>query len=318
MDFDFRLLLVVVGLGLIGYVAWDGWRNRARNYYKFKLEQNVPPESSQRPDRQGFTQDGVGQPRLRGHSDRNVIARQSAGRNPAEIANDDHDSDEDDSVQVEAQEAASSARMPARNEHVEPTFGEPLNAADARSRYARGMTPDLFSNLESADTVPSNRVPTAHREDTRTERAPSRRTEPDVIALTVLALDGQTFRGAELVACLLEHDLRYGEMNIFHRHADASGQGPVLFSVANALKPGTFDPDQMDNFSSPGVSLFMQLPGPQDPRMAYHLLLSTAEYLAQTLGGEVRDAARKPLSKEVRMRHQEILAEHERQLFAGA
>ena len=296
MDFDFRLLLVVAGLGLIGYVAWDGWRNRARNNYKFKLERNLPPDTPERPDREGFNHDGVGRPRLRGMSD-------------GLQGQDDFDQDDVDEASFAAEPAA--VRTPARHEPVEPTFGETVTAPRAAS-YPRGSTPDLFGEPELSPTQMSDRA------SNRTERPPVRRADPDVIALMVLAAEGQLFRGSELVPCMLEHDLRFGEMDIFHRHADASGQGPILFSVANALKPGTFDPDNMDNFNSPGISLFMQLPGPQDPRSAYHLMLSTAEQIAHALGGEVRDAARKSLSTEVRLRHQEILAEHERQLFAGA
>ena len=303
MDFDFRLLLVVAGLGLIGYVAWDGWRNRARNNYKFKLEKNLPPDTPERPDRQGFSKDGVGRPRLRGHADNMA---------------DQHDAAQ--GYFAAADEQVSGVRA-VRHDLVEPTFGEAdtdYRESLQPSAPARGVTPDLFGDDEvspAREVNPARNAPSGRRES-RPERA-ARKAEPDVIALMVLAVEGQTFRGSELVACMLEHDLRFGEMDIFHRHADASGQGPVLFSVANALKPGTFDPNNMDNFSSPGISMFMQLPGPQDPRSAYNLMLATAEQIAQAMGGDVRDASRRPLSTEVRLRHQEILAEHERQLFAG-
>ena len=296
MDFDFRLLLVVAGLGLIGYVAWDGWRNRARNNYKFKLEKNLPPDTPERPDREGFSKDGVGKPRLRGHAD-SVLEQDT------------------DPHSFFPTESAQTSRSPSRHDPVEPTFGDAEDDASmpSRSPPPRGVTPDLFGDDEVS---PVRSTPSSRREP-RPERV-VRKAEPDVIALMVLASDGQFFRGSELVPCMLEHDLRFGEMDIFHRHADASGQGAVLFSVANALKPGTFDPNNMDNFSSPGISMFMQLPGPQDPRSAYNLMLATAEQIAQAMGGEVRDASRRPLSTEVRLRHQEILAEHERQLFAGA
>lgn len=294
MDFDFRLLLVVVGLGLIGYVAWDGWRNRGRNNYKFKLERNVPPDLPVRPDRDGFTQDGVGRPRVRGHRD----------QRPA-----------DDVVATPARDTGRGETF--RAEPVEPTFGDSVSVARSAEQevpapaVTRGVTPDLFGDADVSSSPRSTR-----RTESPVER-PVRKAEPDVIALMVLAAEGQMFRGADLVPCMLEHDLRFGDMDIFHRHADASGQGPVLFSVANALKPGTFDPDQMDSFVSPGISLFMQLPGPHEPRSAYNLMLSTAEQIAQAMGGEVRDASRKALSTEVRLRHQELLAEYERQLFAG-
>lgn len=299
MDFDFRLLLAAAGLGLVGYVAWDGWRNRARNNYKFKLEKNLPPDMPERPDREGFSKDGVGKPRLRGHAEAGFRQAVETDFETGFAADD---------------ELLSAPRNSQRAEPVEPTFDEAIPAnADHRPAAIRGVTPDLFGDDELG---PVRSSPAASRRDSRNER-PVRKSEPDVIALMVLAGDGQFFKGSDLVPCMLEHDLRFGEMDIFHRHADASGQGAVLFSVANALKPGTFDPENMDNFASPGISMFMQLPGPQDPRAAYNLMLATAEQIAHAMGGEVRDASRRPLSTEVRLRHQEILAEHERQLFAG-
>ncbi len=302
MEFDFRLLLVVAGVGLIGYVAWDSWRNRARNHYKFKLESSLPPEPPEHPDRTGFNQDGVGRPRVRGYGDPGYAERTEPG---------DSLRGADDDVAGPVRQVP--ARTPAAQAPVEPSFGEPsveMPSQRPAAAASRGVTPDLFGN---DDVGP---VRSSGRRETRNER-PARKPEPDVIALMVLAGEGQLFRGTDLVPCMLEHDLRFGEMDIFHRHADAGGQGPILFSVANALKPGTFDPDNLMDFSSAGISMFMQLPGPQDPRAAYNLMLATAEQIARDMGGEVRDAARRPLGTEVRLRHQELLAEYERQLFAG-
>jgi cell division protein ZipA len=309
MEFDFRLLLVVAGVGLIGYVAWDSWRNRARNHYKFKLETSLPPEAPERPDRSGFNQDGVGRPRVRGYGDTNDGEPSSA------LTRERAPSGDDELLSADAVATAkprSTPRASAVHEPVEPRFDESFDdvTQPPASTVNRGVTPDLFGN---DDVSP---VRTSSRREPRTER-PARKPEPDVIALMVLASEGQMFRGTDLVPCMLEHDLRFGEMDIFHRHADAGGQGPILFSVANALKPGTFDPNNLMDFASAGISMFMQLPGPQDPRAAYNLMLATAEQIAQDMGGEVRDAARRPLSTEVRLRHQELLAEYERQLFAG-
>jgi len=69
-----------------------------------------------------------------------------------------------------------------------------------------------------------------------------------------------------------------------------------VFSVASLLKPGHLDPALADDFSTPGLTLFMVLPGPQKPAEAIRDMLTTAERLARALNAEVYDAKRKPLS----------------------
>ena len=78
-------------------------------------------------------------------------------------------------------------------------------------------------------------------------------------------------------------------MNIFHRYEEAGGKGPEQFSVVNLAEPGTFDLDNLAEFSSPGVGFFMHLPGPSKPLEAFEAMAETAKVLAKNLGGELRD-----------------------------
>ena len=64
------------------------------------------------------------------------------------------------------------------------------------------------------------------------------------------------FAGAELVAALRDQGLRFGEMNIFHYLDEDSGS--ALYSVANAIEPGTFD--WLIYRLRHRVLLFLQLP----------------------------------------------------------
>jgi len=66
------------------------------------------------------------------------------------------------------------------------------------------------------------------------------RTLPGVGPYTAAALAVQAF-GADLLPVLRKQGLHLGEMSIFHRHADVDGNGQVMFSMANMVKPGTFN-----------------------------------------------------------------------------
>jgi len=108
-----------------------------------------------------------------------------------------------------------------------------------------------------------------------------------VIALHVVARE-HLFRGEDLLRCLLSYGLRYGDMSIFHRHEQPTGQVRVLFSMAKAVEPGTFDLEAMTAEDVPGVSFFLGLPG-VNSISAWELMVDTARRLAHELQGEVLD-----------------------------
>lgn len=116
----------------------------------------------------------------------------------------------------------------------------------------------------------------------------------DVLVLHVVAKDGQQLNGAELLPCFLTLNFKYGDMNIFHRHVDNAGNGKALFSIANMLKPGVFDPDNMEQFSTQGVVFFMTLPCYGDALMNFSIMLNSARQLADDIDAVVLDGQRQP------------------------
>ncbi len=117
--------------------------------------------------------------------------------------------------------------------------------------------------------------------------------EPDVqelIVINVVAAQGQRFEGPALVEALRARGLRYGEMNIFHRVEPMTRS--IRYSVASVLEPGTFDMAEIEEFRSPGVCFFMQLPGPEQPLETFEDMLAAARDLALQLGGELKDEQR--------------------------
>ena len=81
--------------------------------------------------------------------------------------------------------------------------------------------------------------------------------------MNVLSEPDRPFTGDELFATLRTCGLKFGDMNIFHRVEPLTKS--VQYSVASAVEPGTFDMAEMEAIRCPGLCLFMQLPGPEDP-----------------------------------------------------
>jgi len=119
--------------------------------------------------------------------------------------------------------------------------------------------------------------------------------EPLVIVLNVMARSGDYFNGADALAALKADGLQHGEMMIFHYYPEGGEDRPV-FSLANTVEPGTFDLNTIDHLQTPGLSLFMQLPGPMASREAFELMLRTGRSLAQQLGGDLCDERRNVLT----------------------
>lgn len=134
----------------------------------------------------------------------------------------------------------------------------------------------------------------------------------EVLVISVIARDDQGFKGPALLQNILESGLRFGEMDIFHRHESMAGNGEVLFSMANALKPGTFDLDDIEGFSTRAVSFFLGLPGPRHPKQAFDVMVAAARKLAHELNGELKDDQRSVITAQTIEHYRQRIAEFER------
>lgn len=169
----------------------------------------------------------------------------------------------------------------------------------------------------SADPLMDDRVEpkiSAQSDDVENEPA-----EPEeVLILNVMAREGQRLQGNGLLDVLLDCGMRYGDMHIFHYHKNPNGEGPILFGLANMVVPGTFDLSAMDDFSTPGVSLFLSLPVAGESMAAFDAMLHTAMSLCDNLGAELKDENRSVMTGQTIEHCRQRIREFERKQLSRA
>ena len=140
----------------------------------------------------------------------------------------------------------------------------------------------------------------------------------EVIVCNVMAREGSQLHGDDLLEALITSGLTFGEMNIFHKRSRSTDDGPVIFSVANVLNPGTFDPNAMADFRTIGVSLFLALPSSINNLEAFEQMLELAINLKESLDGELKDDHRNVMTAQTIEHYRQRIRDFElRQLRAA-
>ncbi|AIR91449.1 cell division protein ZipA [Pseudomonas cremoricolorata] len=286
MEIGLREWLILIGIIVIAGILFDGWRRMrgGKGRLKFRLDRNY-----------SNVQDDEGSAEVLG---------------PPRVL-DTHKEPELDETDLPSMSASGRDRdikpaKPAkRAKRAEPQSSDAPLAAEPRE----AREPELFAatddDFNDAHTASNGFAAAA---------SPAKDLPPvdEVLVISVISRDPGGFKGPALLQNILESGLRFGDMDIFHRHESMAGHGEVLFSMANAVKPGIFDLDDIDHFSTRAVSFFLGLPGPRHPKQAFDVMVAAARKLAHELDGELKDDQRSVLTAQTIEHYRQRIVEFER------
>lgn len=292
-ELTIRDWMVIIGVLLIMAVLLDAWRRvRSEKYSRVKMKLSEPYESlSERDEELAWLKELP-------NGGARVVERgdllKAAGHEAAEPE------------QVGIKEAPDTAGVADSEDDSVPLVAGMSSDGD-----------DAVENMDWLDGMAAESTSPAPAPEEDPGRLP-RDVDPEVFMLNVVARDARGFRGEDILHILLACDLRFGDMNFFHRHEFEAGKGAIQFSVANMMQPGVFDIDNMADFNTPGLVFFLTLPGPEDMMKAFDYMLETAQAVARNLGGDVLDESRSVLTRQTLEHCRQQIRDLERRLLAKA
>jgi len=180
-------------------------------------------------------------------------------------------------------------------ERIEPTLGDP--PSPEQGKLDVDLATEELERLGSA--IAARRKPPPDIAEAKPLRG-ARPPQPieRIVTLFVAARAGDLIDGPDLVVAAEKAGLTFGDMGIFHRLISGKAEAGPLFSMANMVKPGSFDMRHIDEVHTPGVSFFMTLPGPLPALDAWEAMLPTAQRLAELLDASVLDEERNALGRQ--------------------
>jgi len=326
---------------------------KQKNPYKLKASKEKSKPLSRDFDRSGFDQDGVGQVKVLKQSNEPEVESEKDFEQDIsleEISHLENGQNEESYNELSSKEqvfehdvAINKSKIEVETEIKEeitleqPMYQQPvIKAKPPTAKLKKTVSRKASSKTLSKEEVKRNQmeinfgdglslddeimpiisadeVETKPKKSTRTKESETANLETQIIILSVVMPDNHQMSGAALLPSLLTLGMKYGEMNIFHRHQDNAGNGAVTFSLANMLNPGSFELDTMETFVTQGVSLFMTLPNAGDPFSAFDQMLLAAKQLATEFNAQLLDDKRNVMTKQTEQHYVSKIREFDRQ-----
>jgi cell division protein ZipA len=159
---------------------------------------------------------------------------------------------------------------------------------------------DLFDSFEEVEPpVEETQSKTTQQQNT---------SNIDIIVLYILAKSSESLTGDRINSVAQANGLEFGRMNIFHR-LDENGQ--TIFSMANMIEPGNFDPESIHDLKTSALTMFMQLSNLSNPSDDFDEMLRTAYHISEMLGASLCSHHRQPITQADAEYYRTIISEKE-------
>ncbi|TVQ70569.1 MAG: cell division protein ZipA [Oceanospirillales bacterium] len=179
---------------------------------------------------------------------------------------------------------------------------------DSQAKTQSEKQAEIKASSNAQDVEKSRSAATAAR------KALSDLPDPEeVLVITVVGKSRQLLDGERLKRVVEACGMEHGDMSIYHRFDGTGAAASLQFSMANAVNPGTFDPNAMDRLETPAVSFFMSMREPRDAMTAYECMLATAETLAKHLDGDLLDEDRSVMREQTKEHYRQRIRDFEMQ-----